>query len=132
MPESPHIDPQAPETPPPPPPPPGIMMPWEVPGAGPKAFFATMYGIMAKPRWALSAQPAASWPRWVGFAVGMWLLVFFARYLFTIAWSVESSGGMPVLLFGILGMLIQAAIFLPIYSGAVHLTLRVLGKGRPS
>jgi len=133
LPESPQIDPQAPETPPPPPPPPpGIMMPWEVPGAGPKAFFATMYGIMAKPRWALSAQPAASWPRWVGFAVGIWLLVFFARYLFTIAWSVQSSGGMSVLLFGILGMLIQAAIFLPIYSGAVHLTIRILGKGRPA
>jgi hypothetical protein len=108
------------------------MMPWEMPGAGAKAFFATMYGIMAKPRWALSARPAAAWPRWVGFAVGMWLMVFLARYLFSVAWSVETSGGVSVLLWGIMGMFIQAAIFLPIYSGAVQLTLKILGKGLPA
>lgn len=130
MPEPPPDFPSEPQAPPPPPPP--IIMPWEVPGAGPKAFFATMYGIMAKPRWALSAQPAASWPRWTGFALGMWLLVFFARYLFTFAWSVEPTGGAVILLWAIFGMLIQAAVFLPVYSGAVHLTLRLLAKGRPS
>ncbi|MBU1275394.1 MAG: hypothetical protein KJ720_08455 [Proteobacteria bacterium] len=128
MPDSPIDAPEAPQVPPPPP----IMMPWEVPGAGIKAFFATAYGIMARPRWALAAQPAASWPRWAGFAVGLWLLVFLARYLLHLAWIAGPAGGVAVLLWGILGMLVQAVVFLPIYSGAVHLTLRILAKGRPS
>lgn len=108
------------------------MMPWEVPGAGARAFFATMYGIMARPRWALSAMPAAAWPRWVGFAVGMWLLVFLARYLLHLAWNPGPLGGLGVLVWGLFGMLVQAAVFLPIYSGAVHLTLKLLTKGHPA
>ncbi|MCF8034369.1 MAG: hypothetical protein K9K66_10320 [Desulfarculaceae bacterium] len=112
------------------PPPSGL--PWEAPGAGIREFFLSMYGIMARPSWALSAPPGGAWPRWAGFALIMWFVVFIARYLLSWAWSMGDMGGPEMLLWGILGMLIQAAVFLPLYSGAVYLTINLLLRGRPA
>jgi hypothetical protein len=106
------------------------VLPWEAPGAGVKEFFLTMYGIMARPSWALAAPLAGPWPRWAGFALIMWFLVFLARYLLSWAWSAGAMGGLEMLAWGIMGMVVQAAIFLPLYSGAVYLTLKLLTQGQ--
>ncbi len=106
------------------------LLPWEAPGAGIKEFFLTMYGIMARPSWALAAPPAGPWPRWAGFALVMWFLVFMARFLLSWAWSAGAMGGLEMLAWGILGMVVQAAIFLPLYSGAVCLALKMLTQGQ--
>jgi len=112
----------------PPPPTPPAVLPWEAPGAGVKAFFLTMYGIMARPSWALRAPPAGLWPRWAGFTLIMWFLVFVARYLLSWVWSMGAVGGVQMLAGGMMIMVVQAAIFLPLYSGAVLLTLNLLLK----
>ncbi len=110
------------------PPPRPTALPWEAPGAGIREFFLTMYGIMARPSWALSAPPGGLWPRWVGFTLIIWFLVILARHLFSWAWSPE-AGGLTLLLWSILAILLQAAIFLPMYSGAVFLALNLLRRG---
>lgn len=125
MPESPAQDAAGQEAGPPPRP---TALPWETPGAGIRELFLTMYGIMARPSWALAAPPGGLWPRWVGFTMIIWFLVLLARYMFSWAWSPE-AGGLAMLVWSILAMLLQAAIFLPLYSGAVFLTLNLLRRG---
>ncbi|MCB2228739.1 MAG: hypothetical protein KQH53_18840 [Desulfarculaceae bacterium] len=129
MPEPGPQDAPSPETPPPPPPP--SALPWEAPGAGIKEFFLSTYGIMARPSWALSAPPGGGWYRWAGFAVAIWFVVFIARYMLSWAWSMGATGGLAMVAWGVVGMLIQAAIFLPLFSGAVYLALNLLLRGRP-
>ncbi len=104
---------------------------WENPAAGPSAFFLTLWEIISRPRQAFSAPIRAGWPRAALFALLCWLLIFAARYLAFRLWSTSPSPGLSMMLLSLLGMLIQAAVFLPLYSGAVFFTLRLLVKDAP-
>ena len=125
---------QAEQNQPPPPPllteePPPLA--WENPAVGPSAFFLTLWEIVSRPKQALATPARAGWPRAALFALLCWLLVFAARYLAFRLWAMGPSPGLGVMLMALLGMLLQAAVFMPLYSGAVFFTLRMLRKGGP-
>lgn len=110
------------------PPPP---LAWENPAVGPSAFFLTMWEIISHPKQALATPARAGWPRAALFALLCWLLVFAARYIFFRLWSTGPGLGLGLMGLLLLGVLFQAAMFVMLYGGAVHFTLRLLLKGSP-